>query len=349
MTADDLEAGKDFGRYLDVDGDGIPYRTLPGTHPSKGSFFTRGTSRDRYARYTEEGAPYADNMQRLLRKFETAKDLVPRPLQANAEQADQIRRHLLRLDLAGDGRGHPACSKRTASTSTGCACAPSRSIRASSSFIADHDFVFVVEQNRDAQLRSLIVNECSIDPVRLVPILHYDGTPITARFIARAIGDHLDALKITPLRKVGVMTYVVKPKFHHPELPKNKLGFTHRDYEGSVSTLCAGCGHDFDLVLDHRGLLRAVDRAAPGGEAFRHRLLVEDADLFPRQFAWLQLGARAHAVGAHRRQSRQPRPDLSWRVGRRRLAPRSASASSRTRCAAASTWSTSSRTTACMG
>jgi 2-oxoglutarate ferredoxin oxidoreductase subunit alpha len=71
------------------------------------------------------------------------------------------------------------------------------------SFIAEHDFVFVVEQNRDAQLRSLIVNECSIDPVRLVPLLHYDGTPITARFIARAIGDHLDALKVTPLRKVG--------------------------------------------------------------------------------------------------------------------------------------------------
>src|SRR5262249_21776692 len=70
------------------------------------------------------------------------------------------------------------------------------------SFVADHDFVFVVEQNRDAQLRSLIVNECSIDPIRLVPILHYDGTPITARFIARAIGDHLDALKVTPLRKV---------------------------------------------------------------------------------------------------------------------------------------------------
>jgi 2-oxoglutarate ferredoxin oxidoreductase subunit alpha len=70
------------------------------------------------------------------------------------------------------------------------------------SFIADHDFVFVVEQNRDAQLRSLIVNECGFDPVRLVPILHYDGTPITARYIARAIGDHIDALKVTPLRKV---------------------------------------------------------------------------------------------------------------------------------------------------
>ena len=62
--------------------------------------------------------------------------------------------------------------------------------------------MFVVEQNRDAQLRSLIVNECNIDPVRLVPVLHYDGTPITARFIARAISEQLDTLKVTPLRKV---------------------------------------------------------------------------------------------------------------------------------------------------
>ena len=62
--------------------------------------------------------------------------------------------------------------------------------------------MFVVEQNRDAQLRSLIVNESGIDPARLVPILHYDGTPITARFIASAIGDHQDQLKVTPLRKV---------------------------------------------------------------------------------------------------------------------------------------------------
>src|SRR5258708_25247734 len=84
MPAAELGAGKDFGRYLDVDGDGIAYRTLPGTHPTKGSFFTRGTSRDRYARYTEEGDAYTDNMQRLLRKFETAKHLLPRPIRRDA-------------------------------------------------------------------------------------------------------------------------------------------------------------------------------------------------------------------------------------------------------------------------
>ncbi len=83
------------------------------------------------------------------------------------------------------------------------------------------------------------------------------------------------------------MTYVVKPKFHHPELPKNKLGYTHRDYEGAVSTLCAGCGHDFDHRLDHRGLLRTVDRAASRRQDFRHRLLVEDPNLLSRQFTRL--------------------------------------------------------------
>jgi 2-oxoglutarate/2-oxoacid ferredoxin oxidoreductase subunit alpha len=201
MTAAELESGKDFGRYLDVDGDGIPYRTYPGTHPTKGSFFTRGTSRDRYARYTEEGAPYADNMQRLLRKFETAKDLVPRPVLANASKPTKY-------GVIYFGSTSPAMDEAIAMLEARGSELDRMRVRAFpfhssvSSFVADHDFAFVVEQNRDSQLRSLIVNECGIDPVRLVPILHYDGTPITARFIARAIGDHLDALKVTPLRKV---------------------------------------------------------------------------------------------------------------------------------------------------
>jgi 2-oxoglutarate/2-oxoacid ferredoxin oxidoreductase subunit alpha len=201
MTAAALEAGADFGRYLDVDGDGIPYRTYPGTHPIKGSFFTRGTSRDRYARYTEEGPAYVDNMQRLLRKFETAKDLVPRPLQANSEKPTKY-------GVIYFGSTSPAMDEAIHMLEAKGQYFDRLRVRAFpfhssvTSFIADHDFIFVVEQNRDGQLRSLIVNECGIDPVRLVPILHYDGTPITARFIARAIGEHLDALKVTPLRKV---------------------------------------------------------------------------------------------------------------------------------------------------
>jgi len=202
MTAADLDAGKEFGRYLDVDGDGITYRTYPGTHPTKGSFFTRGTSRDRYAKYTEEAGPYVDNMQRLLRKFETAKDLVPRPLIANAGKPTKygviyFGSTAPAMDEAIDmlqARGHNLDRMRVRAF-------PFHS--SVNSFVADHDFVYVVEQNRDAQLRSLIVNECGIDPVRLIPILHYDGTPITARFIAGAIGEHLDQLKVTPMRKVG--------------------------------------------------------------------------------------------------------------------------------------------------
>jgi 2-oxoglutarate ferredoxin oxidoreductase subunit alpha len=201
MTAADLEAGKDFGRYLDVDSDGIPYRTYPGTHPTRGSFFTRGTSRDRYARYTEEGAPYADNMQRLLRKFETAKTLVPAPIRRSAEKATKYA-------VIYYGSTSPAMDEAIETLKAEGKHLDMLRVRGFPfaqtvpDFIAEHEFVFVVEQNRDAQLRMLLVNELNLDPVRLVPVLHYDGTPITARFIANAIGDHLDALKVTPLRKV---------------------------------------------------------------------------------------------------------------------------------------------------
>ncbi len=201
MTAADLNSGKDFGRYLDVDSDGIPYRTYPGTHPTKGAFFTRGTSRDRYARYTEEGAPYADNMQRLLRKFETAKSLVPRPVRRDAGSPSKH-------GVIYYGSSSPPMDEAIGMIEAKGKPLDMLRVRAFPfhqdvpDFIADHDFVFVVEQNRDGQLRSLIINECGIDPMRIVPILHYDGTPITARFIARAIGDHLDALKVTPLRKI---------------------------------------------------------------------------------------------------------------------------------------------------
>jgi 2-oxoglutarate/2-oxoacid ferredoxin oxidoreductase subunit alpha len=202
MTAAALDSGKDFGRYLDVDGDGIPFRTLPGTHPTLGAYFTRGTSRDRYARYTEDGSAYADNVQRLLRKFETAKDLVPRPVRRNADKparggvvyygstAPAMDEAILMLQ----DRGHRLDMLRVRAF-------PFHQDVAD--FIAEHEFVFLVEQNRDAQMRSLIVNECGIDPMRIMPILHYDGSPITARFIAKAIGDSLDALKVAPLRVVS--------------------------------------------------------------------------------------------------------------------------------------------------
>jgi 2-oxoglutarate ferredoxin oxidoreductase subunit alpha len=190
MTAEELEAGKTFGRYLDVDGDAIPYRTLPGTHPSKGAYFTRGTSRDRFAKYSEEGAVYQDNMQRLLRKFETAKSLVPAPIVRRAKEK-------AKNGVIYFGSTSPAMYEAMAALEADGIHLDTMRLRAFPfsdavlDFINTHDQIFLVEQNRDAQMRSLLVNECGIDPARFISILHYDGTPITARFIIAAIAERI--------------------------------------------------------------------------------------------------------------------------------------------------------------
>ena len=201
MTREDLDAGKDFGRYLDVDGDGIAYRTYPGTHPKRGAYFTRGTTKDRYARYSEAGPDYVDNMQRLLRKFDSAKALVPAPRLRQAK-------HATRTGVIYYGSTSPAMQEALDQLEAQDLHLDALRVRAFpfgdqvSEFIASHDRVFVVEQNRDAQLRSLLVNECEVDPARLLPILHFDGTPITARFITGEIVQLMKAMNVTPLRKV---------------------------------------------------------------------------------------------------------------------------------------------------
>ena len=190
MTAEELEAGKDFGRYKDVDGDGIPWRTYPGTHPTKGSFFTRGTTRDPYARYSERGPDYIYNMERLLRKFRTAADLVPQPVLRSADQATS-------LGVLYFGSTSPAMQEALDVLTAAGIHIDALRLRAFpfpesvDRFIAGHEQVFVVEQNRDAQMHALLVNELGVDPARLVKVLHYDGTPITARFITQAIQTHL--------------------------------------------------------------------------------------------------------------------------------------------------------------
>jgi len=186
MSHDALEAGEPFGRYRDVDGDGIAWRTLPGVHPTRGSYFTRGTSRDPDARYSEEGPVYVGNMERLLRKFETAKALIPAPVARPARRrtphgvlyfgSTSAAMNESLAALASDGvhidamrlRGFPFAD-------------------AVGAFIAAHETVFVVEQNRDAQLRTLLIKEGDVDPAKLVAVLNYDGSPITARFITEEI------------------------------------------------------------------------------------------------------------------------------------------------------------------
>lgn len=192
FTHDDLENMQErFGRYLDVDGDGIPYRTYPGTHPEKGAFFTRGTSRDRYAVYSEKSEVYVDNMQRLERKFDTAKEAVPAPEFSPSKEdtpfgiiyfgsssvamdeamsilgGNNIHADLMRL------RAFPFCD----------------SVK---QFIDDHEQVFVVEQNRDGQMRTLLLSELGVAADKLVASLHYGGMPITGADIADSIEDKID-------------------------------------------------------------------------------------------------------------------------------------------------------------
>ena len=186
MTAQELEAGANFGRYKDVDGDGIPWRTLPGTHPSKGAFFTRGTTRDPYARYSEKGPDYIYNMERLQRKFRTAAALVPQPVLRAARKAT-------RVGAIYFGSTSPVMAEALDVLESEDIHIDALRLRAFPfpqavrDFIAAHDKVFVVEQNRDAQMHAMLVNELDIDPARLVRVLHFDGTPINARFIAGAI------------------------------------------------------------------------------------------------------------------------------------------------------------------
>jgi 2-oxoglutarate ferredoxin oxidoreductase subunit alpha len=196
MSAEELEAGRDFGRYKDVDGDGIPYRTYPGTHPTKGSYFTRGTSRDPYARYSERGPDYLYNMERLLQKFDTAKALVPQPILRTAK-------HKASFGAIFYGSTSPAMAEAIEVLEAQDLHLDTLRVRAFPfpemvrQFVLSHERVFVIEQNRDAQLRSLLINEFDLDPARIVKLLHYDGTPITARFIARAIAEHMRGANVS--------------------------------------------------------------------------------------------------------------------------------------------------------
>ena len=200
MTAAELEAGKDFGRYKDVDGDGIPWRTLPATHPSKGAYFTRGTTRDAYARYSEAGPDYLYNVHRLLHKFATAANLVPQPEVRAAAQKT-------RLGVLYFGSTAPAMDEALEALAGAHIHLDAMRLRAFpfpasvAEFIASHDRVFVVEQNRDAQMRQLLVNELEVNPAHLIKVLHYDGTPITARYITQAITDAVHALAVAPRKE----------------------------------------------------------------------------------------------------------------------------------------------------
>ncbi|MEO1202060.1 MAG: 2-oxoacid:acceptor oxidoreductase subunit alpha [Pseudomonadota bacterium] len=186
LSAEDLEGMENFYRYLDVDGDGIPYRTLPGEH-GKGSYFTRGSGHTKFGAYTEDADAYQDVVDRLLLKWETARQMLP--------AAEIAYSNFNKTALLTVGSGHAACQEaldRLGEQNVSLNYCRVKAFPFDDSvreFIAKHDTVYVVEQNRDAQLRTLLMLDAEADPAKLVPLLHYNGIPLGAGFVVDAVLD----------------------------------------------------------------------------------------------------------------------------------------------------------------
>ena len=183
------ENGKRFGRYNDVDGDGICYRTYPGTHPTKGAFFTRGTSRDAYAVYSEDGDVYVDNVDRLTRKFETAKQLLPQPALLPAKNTNKKSE----LGVIFYGTSDASAKEALDILATEGVFLDGLHLKAFpfheevTKFVESHQQIFVIDQNRDGQMRTLLINELEVSPQKFIKLLSYDGMPITAQNICQQI------------------------------------------------------------------------------------------------------------------------------------------------------------------
>ena len=188
LSAEDLEKVDKFYRYLDTDGDGIPYRTLPGVHP-KGSYFTRGSGHTKLGGYTEDGDEYQEVVDRLLVKWETARSLVPEP------EIQYSKFNKAAILTVGSGNG--ACKEaldRLSSKNIGlnyCRVMAFPFSEAVKDFIEKHEVIYVVEQNRDAQLKTLLILDSGADPAKLVSLLHYNGVPLNAGFVVERVCEEI--------------------------------------------------------------------------------------------------------------------------------------------------------------
>ena len=198
LTKKDLDSMEKFGRYLDVDGDGIPYRTYPGTHSQKGAYFTRGSSHDEYAVYTEDGKVNSRNLTRILKKHENAAKLVPKPIIKSANNSKGV--------IYFGGSDYSMIESLDELSSDGIILDSMR-IRAFPfgkevhDFIENHDIIFVVEQNRDAQMKKLILAEANVVPDKMISVLCFDGMPITAHFISTEISSYLAEKEVKEIMK----------------------------------------------------------------------------------------------------------------------------------------------------
>ncbi len=185
LSLEEIQKLEKFHRYIDKDEDGIPYRTLPGVHP-KAAYFTRGSGHTQYGTYTEDSAEYQIVLDRLVRKFHTAKTMLPKPV---------VRMHGTRTEVAivSLGSCDGAVQEAIDVLERMGVVLDYMRVRAFpfgeevEKFLADHRIIFVVEQNRDAQLRSLLTLETAVEKSKLRSLLHYSGLPISSEFIVKGV------------------------------------------------------------------------------------------------------------------------------------------------------------------
>jgi len=188
LSEQELEQAEEFYRYLDRDGDGIAARSLPGVHP-KGAFFTRGSGHNKYGAYTEDADDYLEVVDRLRLKWETAKRYVPEP---EIQYADTRKLAIVSIgscdDAVQEARDELAAQGVVTNYLRVLAFPFNQQVQ---DFLDQHDRVYVVEQNRDAQLRNLLLLETEVERGKLVPVLHYNGLPLNAAVVVDAINEDL--------------------------------------------------------------------------------------------------------------------------------------------------------------
>jgi 2-oxoglutarate ferredoxin oxidoreductase subunit alpha len=176
-----------FHRYVDENGDGIAARTLPGTHP-KGAYFTRGSGHNMYGAYTEDAGEYKQVVDRLLRKWETAKEYVPKPVTEGEGNS---------IGFLTIGSCDQAVREARDILAESGVKADYMRVRAFpfnqdvQDFLDSHDRVYVIEQNRDAQLRGMLRLEAKVSDDKICTVLHYNGLPMTAGFVIDAVNEDL--------------------------------------------------------------------------------------------------------------------------------------------------------------
>jgi 2-oxoglutarate ferredoxin oxidoreductase subunit alpha len=185
--------GSKWGRYLDVDGDGIAYRTIPGNLNTKSAYFARGTGHDEYAQYSEDAQEWEMGLNRIKRKLDNSRDTLPKPIIVPAGNT--------RIGIVASGSANPAVEE--ALDILGLKGTPVdylrvRSIPFSSdvhNFLNNHDRIYVVEMNRDGQLHQLLSLEFPEQVEKLIKTAHSDGLPLTAKWITNAILSHEEIMK----------------------------------------------------------------------------------------------------------------------------------------------------------